>query len=79
VIIKQGDTDTGVSGGGTVGSRSVQAAGSAISLAADAVIKKGKVAAGQSAAGPAEPMSGFAVEDGVGSFRVKNTKRAILS
>ncbi len=76
VIIKQGDTDAGIAGGGTVGSRSVQAAGSAISLAADAVIKKGKVAAGQVLqAGGADV--GFAVEDGVGSFRVKNTKRAI--
>ncbi|HYM17201.1 MAG TPA: xanthine dehydrogenase family protein molybdopterin-binding subunit [Micropepsaceae bacterium] len=76
VIIKQGDTDHGVAGGGTVGSRSVQTAGSAIALAADAVITKGKLAAGQVLQAGGEPVE-FAVEDGVGVFRVKNSKRAI--
>jgi carbon-monoxide dehydrogenase large subunit len=76
VIIRQGDTDFGIAGGGTVGSRSAQTAGSAIGLATSAVITKGKAAAGQVLqAGGAEVA--FAVEDGAGTFRVVNTKRSI--
>ena len=47
VIVKQGDTDDGLSGGGTVGSRSLQTAGSALKIAMDRVITKGKAAAGE--------------------------------
>jgi carbon-monoxide dehydrogenase large subunit len=76
VVIKQGDTDYGMAGGGTVGSRSLQASGNAIELAAKAIIVKGKAAAGQVLqAGGAEV--GFEIAEGVGRFRVLKTERAI--
>src|SRR5882672_11887153 len=76
VVIKQGDTDYGMAGGGTVGSRSLQASGNAIEHAARAIIVKGKAAAGHVLqAGGAEV--GFEIADGVGRFRVLNTERAI--
>jgi carbon-monoxide dehydrogenase large subunit len=76
VTLKQGDTDDGLSGGGTVGSRSIQTAGSAINLAADAVIAKGKAAAGQVLQAGGAPVE-FAVEEGAGTFRVTNSRRSI--
>jgi carbon-monoxide dehydrogenase large subunit len=76
IIIKQGDTDDGLSGGGTVGSRSLQTAGNAMALAMETIVKKGKVAAGQVLqAGGAE--MGFEVTDGVGQFFVAGTARTI--
>jgi len=47
ITIKQGDTADGLAGGGTVGSRSLQTAGSALKLAMDRVIERGKAAARQ--------------------------------
>jgi len=76
VIIKQGDTDYGTAGGGTVGSRSLQASGNAIDLAAKAIIAKGKTAAGQVLQAGGAGV-GFEIADGVGRFRVLNTERAI--
>jgi carbon-monoxide dehydrogenase large subunit len=76
VIIKQGDTDHGVSGGGTVGSRSLQTSGSAIALATDAIIRKGKTAAGQVLqAGGSEVV--FDVVEGTGRFAVAGTSRSL--
>ena len=76
VLIKQGDTDDGVSGGGTVGSRSLQTSGNAMGLAMESIVKKGKIAAGQVLqAGSAEV--GFEVADGTGRFFVTGTSRAM--
>lgn len=76
IIIKQGDTDDGLAGGGTVGSRSLQASGNAMALAMDGVVKKGKVAAGQVLqAGGAEV--DFEVAEGAGQFFVTGTQRKI--
>jgi carbon-monoxide dehydrogenase large subunit len=76
VVIKQGDTDDGLSGGGTVGSRSLQTAGNAMALAMETIVKKGKIAAGQVLqAGGAE--MDFEVADGIGRFFVAGTARAI--
>jgi len=76
VILKQGDTDFGLSGGGTVGSRSVQTAGSAITVAAANVVNKGKAAAAQILqAGGADVV--FEIKEGVGRFRVAGTAREI--
>jgi carbon-monoxide dehydrogenase large subunit len=60
----------------SVGSRSLQTAGSALSRAADEILIKGKQAAAQILqAGGAEV--GFEIEDGIGMFRVSGTARAI--
>ena len=76
IIIKQGDTEDGLAGGGTVGSRSLQTAGNAIARTVESIVKKGKAAAGQVLqAGGAEV--GFEVSDGIGQFRVAGTARAI--
>jgi carbon-monoxide dehydrogenase large subunit len=76
VIIKQGDTEHGVAGGGTVGSRSLQTSGNAMALAMESIVKKGKTAAGQVLqAGGAEV--GFEVAEGGGEFFVVGTKRKI--
>jgi carbon-monoxide dehydrogenase large subunit len=76
IIIRQGDTDDGLSGGGTVGSRSLQTAGNAMARAMEAIVTKGKVAAGQVLqAGGAEVQ--FAVSEGIGKFVVAGTARAI--
>ena len=76
VIIRQGDTDHGVSGGGTVGSRSLQTAGNAMALAMETIVTKGRVAAGQVLqAGGAE--MAFEVAEGIGRFFVTGTSRAI--
>jgi carbon-monoxide dehydrogenase large subunit len=76
VILKQGDTDDGLSGGGTVGSRSVQTAGNAIHIASANIVKKGKAAAAHVLqAGGAEVT--FDVIEGVGRFRVAHSTREI--
>jgi carbon-monoxide dehydrogenase large subunit len=76
VIVRQGDTDYGLSGGGTVGSRSVQTAGNAIHIASANIVKKGKAAASQVLqAGGAEV--DFEIREGVGRFRVAGTPREI--
>ena len=76
VIIRQGDTDDGLSGGGTVGSRSLQTAGNALALTVESILKKGKVAAGQVLqAGGVEVT--FDIPEGRGIFRVAGTTRAI--
>jgi carbon-monoxide dehydrogenase large subunit len=75
IAVKQGDSNW-VNGGGTGGSRSLNMSGGALNAASDDVIAKGKAAAGQVLqAGGAEV--GFEVVDGVGSFRIANTDRAI--
>jgi aerobic carbon-monoxide dehydrogenase large subunit len=76
VIIKQGDTNHGVSGGGTVGSRSLQTAGSALALTTQGIITKGKVAAGQ-VLQAANAEVGFEIVDGSGRFVVAGSSRAI--
>jgi carbon-monoxide dehydrogenase large subunit len=76
VQIKQGDTDFGVAGGGTVGSRSAQTAGNAIGVAVEGVVRKGKAAAAHVLQAGGEPVE-FEVEDGIGRFRVKGTARSI--
>ena len=76
VSIKEGDTDYGVAGMGSVGSRSTQTAGNAIGKGAEEVVRRGKAAAKHVLqAGDAEV--GFAVEDGVGRFRVAGSDRSI--
>jgi carbon-monoxide dehydrogenase large subunit len=76
VIVRQGDTDDGLSGGGTVGSRSLQTAGNALALTVESILKKGRMAAGQVLqAGGAEVT--FDTAQGAGTFRVSGTARAI--
>jgi carbon-monoxide dehydrogenase large subunit len=76
VIIKQGDTDFGVAGGGTVGSRSAQASGNAISVVVESVVRKGKAAAAQVLQAGGAPVD-FEIQDGIGRFRVSGTTRSI--
>ncbi len=76
IVVKQGDTDDGLSGGGTVGSRSVQTAGNAVHHAAIKVIDKGKAAAAQVLQAGGAPVD-FAIDGGVGRFRVTGTRREI--
>ncbi len=76
VVVRQGDTIDGLSGGGTVGSRSLQTAGSALTRAMDRVIEKGKAAARQVLqAGTAEV--NFTRDEQGGRFEVSGTKRSI--
>jgi carbon-monoxide dehydrogenase large subunit len=76
ISIRQGDTADGLSGGGTVGSRSLQTAGSALKLAMDKVIERGKAAAQQVLqAGTAEVR--FVSEENGGYFQVSGTARNI--
>src|SRR6185369_2760857 len=76
VIIKQGDTDDALSGAGTVGSRSLQTAGNAIALATEAIVTKGKVAAGQVLQAGGAPVN-FEIAEDIGRFAVAGTARAI--
>jgi aerobic carbon-monoxide dehydrogenase large subunit len=76
VIIKQGDTNFGVAGGGTVGSRSAQASGNAIGVVVEGVVRKGKAAAGQVLQAGGAPVD-FEIEEGIGRFRVSGTARSI--
>ena len=76
VTISEGDTESGVLGLSSVGSRSIQTAGNSLGLAAAEIISKGKTAAAHILqAGGAEVE--FTVIDGVGKFRVSGTDRAI--
>ena len=76
ITIKEGDSDDGVLGMGSVGSRSTQTAGNAIGVTVQEVARKGVAAAGQILqAGGANVR--FAVEDGIGRFRVAGTERSI--
>lgn len=76
VIIKQGDTDFGLAGGGTVGSRSAQASGNAISVVVESIVRKGKTAAAQVLQAGGAPVD-FEIEEGTGRFRVSGTTRSI--
>ena len=76
ITIKQGDSADGLSGGGTVGSRSIQTAGSALKLAMDRVVERGKSAARQVLQAGAADVR-FAIEEGGGYFQVDGTKRGI--
>lgn len=76
ITIKQGDSAYNTSGLGSVGSRTLQASGSAIASTANAVIEKGKQAAGQVLQAGGAPVN-FAVVEGVGKFRVGDTAREI--
>ncbi len=76
IVLRQGDSDFGLSGGGTVGSRSVQTAGNAIVIASGKIVEKGKAAASQVLqAGGAEVA--FEIREGIGRFRVGGTAREI--
>jgi carbon-monoxide dehydrogenase large subunit len=76
IKIRQGDTADGLSGAGTVGSRSLQTAGSALKRAIDQVVERGKAAARHVLqAGPAEIE--FRLEEESGRFEVAGTSRAI--
>ncbi|MEY4878947.1 MAG: hypothetical protein RJB62_416, partial [Pseudomonadota bacterium] len=76
VYILEGDTDYGVEGRGSVGSRSLQTAGNAILAAADDIIRKGKLAAAHMLqAGGADVH--FSIEGEQGLFRVAGSERAI--
>jgi carbon-monoxide dehydrogenase large subunit len=76
VSILEGDTDYGVEGRGSVGSRSLQTAGNAILAAADDIIRKGKLAAAHMLqAGGADVH--FSIEGEQGLFRVAGSERAI--
>lgn len=75
ITLKQGDSASGLTGAGTVGSRTAQTAGSALKLAMDRVIDKGKSAARHVLqAGDAEIT--FSAEEG-GRFLVSGAQRSI--
>jgi aerobic carbon-monoxide dehydrogenase large subunit len=76
VSVKQGDSADGLSGGGTVGSRSIQTAGSALRIAMDRIIEKGKAAARQVLQAGTADVS-FQIDDGGGHFHVVGTRRSI--
>ena len=76
ITIKQGDTHYNTSGLGTVGSRTLQASGSAIASTADKVIEKGKQAAGQVLQAGGAKVN-FAVVEGIGKFKVAGSTREI--
>jgi carbon-monoxide dehydrogenase large subunit len=72
VAVVQGDTDRVAFGRGSFGSRSMSMGGSALKMAADDVIEKGKNIAGHLLEAPASDVD---FEDG--EFRVAGTDRAI--
>lgn len=76
IVVRQGDSDLGLSGGGTVGSRSVQTAGNAIVVAAGNIVKKGKAAAAQVLQAGGADVS-FEISEGVGRFRIAGSNREI--
>lgn len=76
VVVKQGDSADGLSGGGTVGSRSLQTAGSAMTRAMDRVIEKGKAAARQVLQAETAEVA-FKRDETGGRFEVTGTKRSI--
>jgi carbon-monoxide dehydrogenase large subunit len=76
VTIVQGDTGNGIAGLGTVGSRSLQTAGSALVLATDEIIARGRrAAAALLQAGPEEVR--FEKSEAGGEFRVSGSVRTI--
>jgi carbon-monoxide dehydrogenase large subunit len=76
VQVVQGDSDLGIAGLNTVGSRSLQTAGSALIVAVTEIVAKGtRAAAAMLQAQPADTR--FVVEDGVGRFVVRGSSRAI--
>ena len=75
VVVRQGDTE-GMNGFGTGGSRSLNMAGGALTVATEEVIRKGKAAAAHLLqAGDAAVE--FEMDNGAGVFRVARTERAI--
>ena len=72
VELRQGDTVPGVMGGGSGGSRSLMVGGSAIKLAVDALLAKGKAAAAEFLEAAVAD-----VEFAGGAFRVAGTDRRI--
>jgi len=72
VLVVQGDTDRVAFGRGSFGSRSMSMGGSALKMAADDVIKKGKNIAAHLLEAPVGD-----VDFGGGEFRVAGTDRAI--
>ena len=72
VELRQGDTVPGVMGGGSGGSRSLMVGGSAIKLAVDALLAKGKVAAAEILEAALAD-----IEFADGAFRVAGTDRHI--
>ena len=75
ITVKQGDSDF-ATGGGTGGSRSLNMAGGALEVASDAVIEKGKTAAGQILQASGNEVS-FGIVEGVGRFRVAQSGQSM--
>ncbi|MCP5152645.1 MAG: xanthine dehydrogenase family protein molybdopterin-binding subunit [Ectothiorhodospiraceae bacterium] len=72
IDVVQGDTDRIKAGGGTGGSRSVTAEGTAVLAASDEVIRRGRIlAAGELEAAPED------IEFAAGQFRIAGTDRSI--
>jgi len=76
IEILAGDTDYGVEGRGSVGSRSLQTAGNAILATADEIIRKGKLASAHVLQAGGSEVE-FVKEGEVGLFRVAGTDRSI--
>ena len=76
IDILAGDTDYGVEGRGSVGSRSLQTAGNAILAASDEIIRKGKLATAHVLQAGGSEVE-FVKEDEFGLFRVAGTDRSI--
>ncbi|HXE15824.1 MAG TPA: xanthine dehydrogenase family protein molybdopterin-binding subunit [Stellaceae bacterium] len=72
VRLVQGDSDQLIAGGGTGGSRSIMASGTAIVLASDKVIDNGKLLAGHFLEAAAAD-----IEFGAGRFTIAGTDRSI--
>jgi carbon-monoxide dehydrogenase large subunit len=76
VTIKQGDSDFGIPGGGTGGSRSLHMAGGAMLAASEEVIRKGKIAAGHLLEAAATDIE-FKISDAGGRFAIAGTDRSL--
>src|SRR5262249_22785490 len=76
VSVVEGDTDWNVAGLNSVGSRSLQTAGSAIVKTVTTIIEKGRRAAAQVLQAAGQDVV-FAVEEGIGTFRVAGSARSI--
>ncbi len=68
ITIRQGDSADGLSGAGTVGSRSLQTAGSALKRAMDQVIERGKAATRHVLQAGSAGIT-FRIQEGGGQFR----------
>jgi carbon-monoxide dehydrogenase large subunit len=75
ITVKQGDSEF-ATGGGTGGSRSLNMAGGALQVASDAVIEKGKTAAGQILQAGGNEV-GFDIVEGIGRFRVADSGQSM--